>query len=106
MLFRSLVKIGQPGEIICLRMFHHEDSTIAQQVTLENQPRHFGQLFQGIRRIGKDEIETLGRSRMEITEDIAADLRQRIRFQLFGDFGDKGGMRIILLDSRHAPAFA
>ena len=43
---------------------------------------------------------------MEITEDIAANQCQRIRFQLFGDFGDKGGMCIILFDSRHAPAFA
>lgn len=43
---------------------------------------------------------------MEITEDIATNQCQRIRFQLFGDFGDKGGMCIILFDSRHAPAFA
>ena len=87
-------------------MFHHEDASVPQQIAFEDKFRHFGQFFQGIRGICKDEIKTLGRSRMEITEDIAANQCQRIRFQLFGDFGDKGGMCIILFDSRHAPAFA
>ena len=84
------------GEIIRFRMFHYEYAPVTQQVAFKDQFRHFRQFLQRIRRIGKNKIETLFRSRMQIAEHIATDQMERFGLQFFCDLCNERSVCIIL----------
>ena len=47
------------GEILILAVLKHEDAAGRQQVPLKNQVGNLRQLLEGIRGVGKDEVELL-----------------------------------------------
>ena len=67
-----LHKVGVAGEVVVFAMFEDEDTLGLEQAFLEDETWNLGQLFQGIGRIGKDEIELLF-ARLDEAEDIASD---------------------------------
>ena len=67
-----LHEMGIVGEVVVLAMLKHKDAIGLQQSLLEDEIRNLGQLFQGIRRIGKDEVELLF-ARLDEAKGIAPD---------------------------------
>ena len=53
-------------------MFEDEDTLGLEQAFLEDETRNLGQLFQGIGRIGKDEVELLF-ARLDEAKGIASE---------------------------------
>ncbi len=67
-----LHKVGVAGEVVVFAMFEDEDTLGLEQAFLEDETRNLGQLFQGIGRIGKDEVELLF-ARLDEAKGIAAN---------------------------------
>lgn len=76
------------GEVVVLAMLKHKDAIGLQQSLLEDETRNLGQLFQGIRRIGKDEVELLF-ARLDETEHVATKGDADLGIELLQAIGDE-----------------
>ena len=50
-------EVGMLGEVMILAMFEYEDAVGSKDVAAEDEVGQGGELFQGIGRVGKDEVE-------------------------------------------------
>ena len=90
-------------EVIRLGMLHDKQTSLSQQILLQDDAGHIGQFRQGIGRIGKDKVKALLRRTMQIAKDIPTDQSQHICFQLLSHLRNEIGMGILLLHSCHLP---
>ena len=83
-----LHKMGVAGEVVVFAMFEDEDTLGLEQAFLEDEIRNLGQLFQGIGRIGKDEVELLF-ARLDEAEHVATKGDADLGIELLQAIGDE-----------------
>lgn len=67
-----LQEVGVLGEIVVLAVFEDEEAVRLEQAAIDDEVGQCGELLQGIRRVGKDEVELLVAG-LDEAEDVAAD---------------------------------
>ena len=64
--------MGVLGEIVVLAMFENKDAVGFEQSALDDEVGQRGEFLEGVRRVGKDEVELLFAG-LDEAEDVAAD---------------------------------
>ena len=83
-----LHKVGVAGEVVVFAMFEDEDTLGLEQAFLEDETWNLGQFFQGIGRIGKDEVE-LQFARLDEAEHVATKGDADLGIELLQAIGDE-----------------
>ena len=92
------------GKIIILAMFENEDSIFVQQVAIQYEVWDLREFFQGVRWVGKDEVELRPSSLrgLEVAEDIRLqDLQAPFLLQLASDGANEERVLLSLLKCDH-----
>lgn len=98
-----LQEIGMAGEIIVLAMLQDEDAAFLQQIARHDDIGDFFQIWQGIGRVGKDEVKLLI-APSQIAKHIATNRHTRLILQFFQKALDETMMKAVLLNRDHARA--
>ena len=100
-----LYKVRIAGEVIVLAMFENEYAIGLQEILLEYKGGNLGQLFQSVRRIGKDEVKLL-LARLDETEGVATKWDAHLCIQFLQTVGYKTVVVAVHLYANHVGATA
>jgi acyl-coenzyme A thioesterase PaaI-like protein len=98
-----LHEVGVGREVMVFAMLEHEDAAIAEQLLFEDKVRNGGKLFQGVGRIGKDEVELLSAALQE-TEHVAPQGHASLSVEFLQAVADETVMVAVGLYADHAAA--
>ena len=98
-------KVWMLFEVVVFAVFKDKKSVRFQQLILEDEVRYLCQLFQSIRRVGKDEVELLS-SAVDVAQGVAADRDTFVGLDLLHDVADEGVVLAVFLDGDDTVASA
>lgn len=90
-------------EVVCLAVLEDKEAFLLEQVVAEDDVGQLGELRQGVRRVGKDEVELLA-TLCEVLEDVAADGKSRRVLQLVEELADEAVVAHVELNADDAAA--